>query len=126
MNIWAKEAKVIKGPKDILVLILGVTTLVVGFVFMPWSELGFNGNFPSWLNDLMQHLGIAKLVTANFNSLAQHQPLMDMIRSDHASDNMGDYAYALFLFLAISAASLAIILIGREENTEKTVLEAKK
>lgn len=116
----------IKGPKDILIIILALATLTVAAIFLPWSELGFNGNFPDWLKDLLQHLGIADLVINNFNSLAQHKQLMGIIKSDHAVDKMGDYAYALFLFLAMSAASIAIILVGKEENAEKTVLEAKK
>jgi hypothetical protein len=116
----------IKGPKDILIVLLAAATLIVGLIFLPWSELGFSGKFPDWLNDLMQHLGIANFVISTFNSLAQHQQLMDFIKSDHAADNIGDYAYAFFLFFAMSAAAIAIILVGKEDNTEKTVLEAKK
>lgn len=116
----------IKGPKDILILLLAITTLVISLVFLPWSELGFNGNFPNWLTDLMQHIGVAGFIEAKFNALANHQGLMQVIKSDHAPDNLSDYAYALFLFLAMSAAAIAIILIGKEDNAEKTVLEAKK
>jgi hypothetical protein len=113
---------VIKGPKDILILILAAMTLIVSLIFLPWSELGFNGNFPNWLSGVMKHIGVADF----FNSLAHHNKLMDMIKSDHAPDNLGDYAYALFLFLAMTAAAIAIILIGKEDNSEKTVLQVKK
>jgi hypothetical protein len=51
---------------------------------------------------------------------------MEFIKSDHAPDNLSDYAYALFLFLAMTAAAIAIVLIGKEDNSEKTVLQAKK
>jgi hypothetical protein len=117
---------VIKGLKDILILILAAMTLIVSLIFLPWSELGFNGNFPGWLSSIMQHLGVAGFVEAKFNGLAQHPQLMEAIRSDHAPDNLNDYAYALFLFLAMTAAAIAIVLIGKEDNSEKTVLQAKK
>ena len=116
----------IKSPKDILILLLSAVTLIVALIFLPWSELGFNGNFPGWLTEVMQHLGIAGFVEAKFNALAQHPQLMSIVKRDHTMDNVNDYAYALFLFLAMCAGAIAVILIGKEDNTEKTVLEAKK
>ena len=112
----------IKGVKDIVILLLAVMCLAVSLIFLPWSELGFNGNFPNWLSGIMDFVGISGF----FNSLGHHDKLMAMVKSDHATDNINDYAYALFLFLAMTAAAIAIILIGKEDNSEKTVLQPKK
>jgi hypothetical protein len=112
----------LKGPKDILILILAALCLGVSLVFMPWCELNFTGNFPDWLNGVTSHFGIDKF----FAGLSAHNKLMEIIKSCHAPSNLGDYAYSLFLFGAMTVAAVAIILIGKEENSEKTVLEAKK
>ncbi len=96
--------------------------MVVSLIFLPWSELSFTGNFPSWLAGVMHYTGIAKF----FAGLANSEKLMQIIKLDHAPDKLGDYAYALFLFVAMTAAAIAIILIGKEDNSEKTVLEIKK
>ncbi len=112
----------IKGPKDILILLLAVICLTVSIVFMPWSELNFTGHFPDWLSGVMNYFGVNKF----FADLAQHNHLMDFLKSNNAQNNLGDYAYSLFLFLAVTASAVAIVLIGKEDNSEKTVLEAKK
>ena len=112
----------IKGPKDILILILAALCFGVSLIFLPWAELNFTGNFPTWLSGIMNQLG----VNTFFAGLAQHNQLMEILKSNHASGNWGDYAYSLFLFLAITASAIAIVLIGKEDNSEKTLLEAKK
>lgn len=112
----------IKGPKDILILILAAMCLVVSLVFLPWSELNFTGNFPDWLSGVMDHFGI----NHRFTELAANKTLMDVVTAKDVQNHLGDYAYSLFLFIAMTAAAVAIVLIGKEDNSEKTVLQAKK
>lgn len=112
----------IKGVKDIIILALALCTLVIAAVFMPWSELNFTGDFPNWISALTSALGINKV----FAQLGTNPALMKLVKLSDAQYNLGDYAYALFLFCAVTASAIAIVLIGKEENTEKTVLEVKK
>ncbi len=89
---------------------------------MPWSELNFTGNFPGWLSGVMGHFGVNKF----FADLATHNKLMELVTPKDVQTNLGDYAYSLFLFVAMTASAIAIVLIGKEDDSEKTVLEAKK
>ena len=51
---------------------------------------------------------------------------MSLVKLSDAKYNLGEYAYSLFLFAAITASAIAFVLVGREEDTEKTVLQVKK
>lgn len=112
------------SPKGLLILVLAVACLGLT-VLMAWSELNFQGTFPAWINWLMQPLGVSKM----FDSL---RPIGDQIgafltdRGAGGEKVQGTYAWALFMFGAMCASAIAIILIGREEAEEKTVLPVKK
>ena len=112
----------IKGPKDVLILILALGALGVSLVFLPWSELNFTGDFPNWISAVTNYFGVDK----RFADLATNKDLMDLVKASDAQHNLGDYAYSLFLFGVITASAIAIILVGKEDNAEKTVLEVKK
>ena len=40
--------------------------------------------------------------------------------------SLGDYGYILFMGVALTIAGIAIMIIGREDAEEKTVLPVKK
>jgi hypothetical protein len=114
-----------KALKDFIILALALICVGISLVLQPFAELGFTGKFPGWLQWAMGPLGISKI----FSDLGQAEVSKSMqafLVSQGAGKNFGDYAYALFLFAALCVAAVAIILIGREDAEEKTVLPVKK
>jgi hypothetical protein len=114
----------IQGGKDLLIIGLAGLCLLLSLFLLPWAELGFNGAFPPWLLGVMQWLGVVAL----FDWLGK-EPFAIQIHeflTKQGACNFGDYAYSLFLFAALVAAAVAIILIGREDSEEKLLLPAKK
>jgi hypothetical protein len=101
---------------------MALAVLVLSVVFLVWSELGLNGNFPPWLAWALNPLGISKI----YSDLPWAKPLQDYLIAQGARSNFGDYAYCLFMGLAITIAAIAIVMIGREDAEEKTVLPVKK
>jgi|SRR6516225_9437610 hypothetical protein len=114
----------IKSGKDVLIIVLAATCVIVSLILLPWAELGFKGDFPAWLSWLTGALGIDKC----FNELGNCQFAKDIQEYlvQQGAKNFGEYAYSLFLFIALVVAAIAIILIGREESEEKLLLPAKK
>lgn len=89
---------------------LGMTAL------MPAAELGYLN--PAYGQDAAQQ-ALAALEPAR-------QAVADLARHLQDDPNFQYYIYALFLGLAMTAAAVAINLVGREEAEEKTVLPLKK
>lgn len=115
----------IKGGKDILIIVLAAITLIISLVMQPWAELGLKGDFPAWLSWLAGPLKLDKF----FNELGNTEfakSIQQFLSQQGAQANFGDYAYSLFLFAALIVAAIAIILIGREEAEEKLLLPLKK
>ena len=115
----------IRGGKDVLIIALAATCLIVSLLLQPWAELGFKGDFPAWISWLTGWIGLDKL----FNALGDTglaKSIQEYLSQQGARTNLGDYAYSLFLFVALIVASIAIILIGREESEEKLLLPVKK
>jgi hypothetical protein len=108
--------------KDLLIFVLAAICFCVSIVLMPWSELGFTGDFPTWLAWAMGPLG----VTAFFQQLPWGPHITQFLTEQGAKKNFGDYAYVLFMCAAMCAAAIAIVLIGKEEAEEKTILPIKK
>jgi hypothetical protein len=108
--------------KIIVITILAAACLLVSLILMPWSELNFSGNFPNWLAWAMDPLGVASF----FQSIPMGDPLKEFLSAQGAKANFGDYAYVMFMGLAMVAAAIAIVIVGREEAEEKTVLPLKK
>lgn len=132
--------------KDVLVIILAVVCVGLSLVCQPWAEMGFGvdkNELPTAENSLL-----AEPLHALANAYAS-SPLKDFADNcqkhitgelnEEAHENglkpdpdwnkavlSGDYAYVLVMGLAMTAAAIAIILIGREESEEKLVLPAKK
>ncbi len=111
-----------KDIKDLLIFILAILCFSISIVMLPWSELGFNGQFPPWLAWALDPIGIAKL----FDSIPGGKAIVELLTHRGATDNFGAYAWALFMFAALIVAAIAIVLIGREDAEEKTVLPIKK
>jgi hypothetical protein len=112
----------IRNIKDSVIFILALLCFGVSIIMLPWSELGFNGQFPPWLACVLDPIGVAKM----FGSIPYGHALQEFLTKQGARDNFGDYAYALFMFAALIMAAVAIVLIGREDAEEKTILPLKK
>jgi len=72
--------------------------------------------FGVFVTKVLQDLGDANTAIQFMNSL------IFQMKNGH----FGDYAYSFFLALALVVASIGIVLIGREEAEEKTILPVKK
>lgn len=125
--------KYILSPKGII--LLAFAGVIVGVsVLMAWSELGFVGTLPDWLHDLLSRIGLQKPVSEFFNSLTpgMGNDLTKFLESKGVSVNskstasLGDYGYILFMGFALILAGVGIMIIGREDAEEKTVLPVKK
>jgi hypothetical protein len=90
---------------------------------MPWSELNFTGNFPPWCAWALKPLG----VSAFFNTYTQlGAQLQETLQAHGAENKFGDYAYVLMMAIAMVLAAVAIIIVGRDDAEEKTLLPTKK
>lgn len=117
------------------IVILGLGAVVLGMsLLMAWSELGFTGVFPDWLNDLMTRLHLKDITAGLFDTL-QKGLGADITKflsgagvsvNPNSTASLGDYGYAIFMTIALTAAGIAIMVIGREDAEEKTVLPVKK
>jgi hypothetical protein len=101
---------------------------------MAWSELGFAGTLPDWLTDLTTRIGLHGMISGFFNSLTPTlgTDLTKYLQDKGVSVNpkstasLGDYGYILFMGVALVVAGIGIMIIGKEDAEEKTVLPVKK
>jgi hypothetical protein len=114
-----------KMVKDISIIVLAVLCVVVSLLMQPWAELGFTGNFPAWLAWAAKPIGLEHFFTELGNAPFA-KAIQEFLSKQGAQANFGDYAYSLFLFAALMVAAVAIVLIGREDAEEKTLLPVKK
>ncbi len=125
--------KYILSPKGIILLAFAGAVVAVS-VLMAWSELGFAGTLPDWLADLTSRIGLHGAISGFFNSLTPGLggDLTKYLQDKGVSVNpkstasLGDYGYILFMGLALVVAGIGIMIIGREDAEEKTVLPVKK
>ncbi len=125
--------KYILSPKGIILLAFAGAVVAVS-VLMAWSELGFTGATPDWLTDLTSRIGLHGTIAGFFNSLTPTlgKELTDYLTGKGVSVNpkstasLGDYGYILFMGVALTIGGIAIMIIGREDAEEKTVLPVKK
>jgi len=125
--------KYILSPKGIILLAFAGAVVAVS-VLMAWSELGFAGTLPDWLTDLTTRLGLHGTISGFFNSLTPSLggDLTKYLQEKGVSVNpkstasLGDYGYILFMGVALTIAGIAIMIIGKEDAEEKTVLPVKK
>ncbi|MCC7529628.1 MAG: hypothetical protein IT342_13975 [Candidatus Melainabacteria bacterium] len=125
--------KYILSPKGIILLAFAGAVVAVS-VLMAWSELGFAGTLPDWLTDLTTRLGLHGMIAGFFNSLTPGlgNDLVEYLKGKGVSVNpkstasLGDYGYILFMGVALTLAGIGIMIIGREDAEEKTVLPVKK
>jgi hypothetical protein len=125
--------KYILSPKGIILLAFAGAVVAVS-VLMAWSELGFTGTTPDWLTDLTSRIGLHGAIAGFFNSITPSlgEDLTKYLQGKGVSVNpkstasLGDYGYILFMGVALTIAGIAIMIIGREDAEEKTVLPVKK
>jgi hypothetical protein len=125
--------KYILSPKGIILLAFAGAVVAVS-VLMAWSELGFSGTLPDWLSDLTSRIGLHGLISESFNNLkpGMGADLTKFLESKGVSVNpkstasLGDYGYILFMGIALVIAGIAIMIIGKEDAEEKTVIPVKK
>lgn len=122
--------------KDILIIVGAFVAVGIAVVFQTSSELGFGFDQDGLSNDPRSLLAapLRKLAEAykaspvsEFGQQVQAR-LQRSLDEDVAKNPFiaGNYAYALTVFITMGIASLAIILVGREEAEEKTILPVKK
>jgi len=125
--------KYILSPKGIILLAFAGAVVAVS-VLMAWSELGFAGTLPDWLTDLTTRIGLHGTISGFFNSLTPSlgTDLTKYLQDKGVSVNpkstasLGDYGYILFMGVALVVAGIGIMIIGKEDAEEKTVLPVKK
>lgn len=125
--------KYILSPKGIILLAFAGAVVAVS-VLMAWSELGFSGTLPDWLTDLTSRIGLHGLISESFNNLKPGLggDLTKFLEGKGVSVNpkstasLGDYGYILFMGIALVIAGIAIMIIGKEDAEEKTVIPVKK
>lgn len=125
--------KYILSPKGIILLAFAGAVVAVS-VLMAWSELGFAGTLPDWLTDLTTRIGLHGMISGFFNSLTPTlgTDLTKYLQDKGVSVNpkstasLGDYGYILFMGVALVVAGIGIMIIGKEDAEEKTVLPVKK
>ncbi len=107
----------------VIVGVLALGTLLIS-ILMPFAEIGLNdsvSSYPGWLQSVAGFLvAFYKPFMPIGNDLAK------IVTAKGVTTNIGDYAYVVFLSLALVIASLAIGIVGREDATEKTVIGDKK
>jgi len=128
--------------KGIIICILALFTLGLSLVFQPWAELGFcldpkDITTASLLGPPLHALADAYSGLKGLGLKMQAQTVDQLTEEAHENGVKpdpewrnpvlsGDYAYVYFMSFALVAAAIAIILIGREDAEEKTVLPVKK
>lgn len=125
--------KYILSPKGIILLAFAGAVVAVS-VLMAWSELGFAGTLPDWLTDLTTRIGLHGMISGFFNSLTPTlgTDLTKYLQDKGVSVNpkstasLGDYGYILFMGVALVVAGIGIMIIGKEDAEEKTVLPVEK
>jgi len=111
-----------RGLSIALVLVFAGACLFLT-AYMPFAELGaLNPHAPS---------GVSAFLGVSAEEIAQAvQPMRELVAGlagDLQKDqNFQYYTYAFFLCLAMTAAAVAINVVGREDSEEKTVLPLKK
>lgn len=125
--------KYILSPKGIILLAFAGAVVAVS-VLMAWSELGFAGTLPDWLADLTSRIGLHGPISGFFNSLTpglggdltKYLTDKGVSVNPKSTASLGDYGYILFMGVALVVAGIGIMIIGREDAEEKTVLPVKK
>lgn len=109
-------------------VIAGICVVVCLYftVAMLWAELGMptDQNFPHTIKLAQAESVMAPLVdhyNGQFKEMAESH-----LKSKDAEGPFGDYAYAMAIAVAFFAGAIAIMAIGSEDETEKTVVPAKK
>ncbi len=106
-----------------VVSVLALITILVSCL-MPFAEIGLNDStqsYPGWLQSVA-----GLLVTFYKPFMPIGNDLTKYLKTQGVMTNLGDYAYIVFLSIAMLIASLAIGIVGREDATEKTVIPEKK
>lgn len=96
-------------------------------LMMPWAELHMETD-PAKMPWTLQLLKIDKPTAELFNKLwAEKRADHEKFLADRkAEGKYGEYVYAFAMALAMSAATLAIVAIGSEDEAEKTLIPSKK
>ncbi len=128
--------------KGIVIAILALATLGLSVIFQPWAEMGFGTDPSEIANDSLLAPPLHALANfyQQFSGQANH--IQSEIKgkldaqakeTDRTPDPdwgksviAGDYTYVYVMAFAMFASATAIILIGREDAEEKTVLPVKK
>jgi hypothetical protein len=123
------------GIKALLIAGIAFVVVIGSVVFMPWAELGFGlepDKVPAWADGI-----IASPLYQSLHSTGQdaYDKLNKAITGTDKQQNgtatmtpliAGNYTYAFAMSILLILASVGIMLIGREDSEEKTILPVKK
>jgi hypothetical protein len=128
--------------KGIVIGILALACLVLSVVFQPWAEMGFGVDpnelatdsllgppLHSLANWYQQFNGIASSVQTQIKGKLDEEAKETGATPDPDWSKpviAGNYTYGAVMAFAMFAAAVAIIVIGREDAEEKTVIPIKK
>jgi hypothetical protein len=128
--------------KGIVIGILAIACLVLSVVFQPWAEMGFGVDPNELANDSLLAAPIHSLANWYQQFSGQAATLQGEIKGkldEEAKETgatpdpdwgksaiAGNYTYVYVMAFAMFASAIAIIVIGREDAEEKTVIPIKK
>jgi len=123
------------GMKAVLIGIIGIVVVIGSVIFMPWAELGFGldkAAVPAWATGIVESPLYQSLQSTGQDS---YDKLNKAITQEDEQQNgtgkmsklvAGNYTYAFAMAVLMTLAAIGIMLIGREDSEEKTVLPVKK
>jgi hypothetical protein len=128
--------------KGIIIGILAIACLVLSVVFQPWAEMGFGTDPNELATDSLlaqpvhalagwysQFDGMAKSLQSDIKGKLDQEAIQTGAKPDPdwgKSVIAGNYTYVYVMAFAMFASAVAIIVIGREDAEEKTVIPIKK
>jgi hypothetical protein len=115
-----------KGPTIVLVLLFAAACVGIS-VFMPWAELGLPTSataIPEPAKSVLSAVGMSGIFDGLGGLKEQAAAIVKSVPSHDT--NFAYYVYSVFLALAMTAAALAILIVGKEDAEEKTILPEKK
>jgi hypothetical protein len=116
------------NPIKLLLVAAGVGACIFWSVGMLWAELGMPAlesfDWPHTIK-LLQAEPLMKGLVDTYNGMFKAGTEAHLT-SKNAEGPVGDYVYALAIAMAFVGGAVAIMAVGSEDETEKTVVPVKK
>ncbi|HMO23838.1 MAG TPA: hypothetical protein PKC98_22975 [Candidatus Melainabacteria bacterium] len=105
---------------------IGIVACLFFTVAMLWAELGMPSEFdyPHTIK-LLRAEAVTTSMVEGYNGLFKRST-ETYLTGKKAEGPLGDYVYAAMIALAFFGGAVAIMAVGSEDETEKTIVPAKK